>query len=161
MSSWIFSRLTDLHPDTLHTRYGEEMQWVFREELKRAMRSGTGAYIAFWCSTLYDTGSQVGSLLILRLGIVSTAGLATLAFMLPVLSAMPTHFPKSEGPCSPRVDAQQRVRFKNSPIAFEGVGHEAAVQNATDVPTRNTDSKQPSRAGHYRQLARGTRGISG
>ena len=107
MSRRLYSCLLALHPDTLYARYGEEMQWVFREELKRAMRRGPGAYIAFWRSTLYDTASQVGPFLLLRLGIVSTAGLATLAIMLPVLFAIPTHFPKSESPCSLSF-AQQR-----------------------------------------------------
>ena len=37
---WLYSQLLLLYPDDLYMRYGEEMQWVFREELKRAARHG-------------------------------------------------------------------------------------------------------------------------
>lgn len=48
------------HPDDLYTRYGDEMQWVFREELKRAARRGLKEYTAVWCSVLRDTALQIG-----------------------------------------------------------------------------------------------------
>lgn len=39
-SCWLYSQILLLYPDDLHTRYGDEMRWVFREELKRAARRG-------------------------------------------------------------------------------------------------------------------------
>jgi len=104
-SCWLYSKLLLFYPDDLYMRYGEEMRWVFREELKRAARHGRKEYIAMWCTLLRDTALQVGPAAIIRIGIVSSALFGTLAMMMPVLSAIPSSFPKPDPPCLPRVYA--------------------------------------------------------
>jgi hypothetical protein len=108
-SCWLYSKLLLLYPDDLYMRYGEEMQWVFREELKRAARHGLKEYLAMWCSLLRDTALQVGPAAIIRIGIVSSALVGTLAIMIPVLSAIPSSFPKPDPPCLPRVYASSNM----------------------------------------------------
>jgi hypothetical protein len=137
LNCWLYSRLLLLYPDTLYVRYGEEMQWVFREELKRAARSAPKAYMALWCSAMHDTVLQVGPIVLLRLGIMSAAVFGTLAVMLPMLFAIPTRFPKSHDSCVPRIHVPQSMRSSNDSIAFKGVDREAEIQDAVDVPTRN------------------------
>ena len=108
-SCWLYSKLLLLYPDDLYMRYGEEMQWVFREELKRAARHGLKEYLAMWCTLLRDTALQVGPAAIIRIGIVSSALVGTLAMMMPALSAIPSSFPKPDPPCLPRVYASSNM----------------------------------------------------
>jgi hypothetical protein len=109
ISCWLYSKLLLLYPDDLYMRYGEEMQWVFREELKRAARHGLKEYLAMWCTLLSDTALQVGPAALIRIGIVSSALVGTLAMMMPVLSAIPSSFPKPDPPCLPRVYASSNM----------------------------------------------------
>ena len=157
-SCWLYSQILLLYPDDLYTRYGDEMQWVFREELKRAARRGLKEYTAVWCSVLRDTALQIGPLVTLRFAIVSTAVVGTLAVMLPVLFAIPTRFPKAEASCLPKVYASGSVQSSHRSGAFHGVVYDArtraAMQSALSVRARNPICRQPLCTGHLRQLAR-------
>src|ERR1035441_7594677 len=85
-SCWLYSQLLFLYPDDLYTRYGEEMQWVFREDLKRPIRKGSKEYMAVWRNVLHDTALQVGPPLVPRLGIMSVAITGALGIMLMSVS---------------------------------------------------------------------------
>ena len=157
-SCWLYWQLLLLYPDDLYMRYGEEMHWVFREELKRAARRGLKECTAVWCSVVRDTALKVAPLVILRLAIVSTAVVGTLAVMLPVLFAIPTHFPKVDAPCVPKVYASSSVQPSHRSGAFNGVVCDAEIraemQGALSVHARNPLCRQPPCTGHLRQLAR-------
>ena len=141
------------------------MQWVFREELMRAARLGLREYTAVWCSVLRDTSLEAGPTAILRLGIASTAVVGTLAIMLPVLLAIPTHFPKPDAPCLPRVYAPSRMEPTRRSEVSEGVdddpGNQAEMQAVLPLYARNPLYKQPSRSRHDWRLARKARGSAG
>ena len=105
-SCWIYSQLLFLYPDDLYARYGEEMRWVFREELKRAVRHGLKEYMALWRTVLHDTALQMGSTLVSRLGIVGIAVTGALAITLAAASfSLPRRLPEIGEPCLPQVDA--------------------------------------------------------
>jgi hypothetical protein len=105
-SCWIYSQLLFLYPDDLYARYGEEMRWVFREELKRAVRHGLKEYMALWRTVLHDTALQMGSTLVSRLGIVGVAVTGALAITLAAASfSLPRRLPEIGEPCLPQVDA--------------------------------------------------------
>jgi hypothetical protein len=106
----MYSQLLFLYPDDLYARYGEEMRWVFREELKKAVRHGFREYTAVWRSVLYDTALQLGPTLVNRLGIVSVAvaGAITIAAA-SVSFSLPRHLPEIGGRCFPQVYASNNM----------------------------------------------------
>jgi len=109
-SCWLYSQLLFLYPDDLYARYGEEMQWVFREELKRAVRHGLKEYTALWRTVLHDTALQIGPTLVSRLGIVGVAVTGALATTLAAVSfSLPRRLPEIGGPCLPEVYAASNV----------------------------------------------------
>src|ERR1035441_7464799 len=102
-SCWLYSQILSLYPDDLYTRYGEEMQWVFREELKRAIRKGSKEYMAVWRNVLHDTALQVGPPLVPRLGMMSVAITGALAIMLVSVSfSLPVRLPEIGGAFLPK-----------------------------------------------------------
>ena len=141
-----------LYPRELSLRYGDEMQWVFREELKRAARSGPSEYVMVWCNVFRDTTRQIGPDIMLRFGITSAAIVGTLAIMLPVLLAVPTRLPPADLPCLPKVYASSMVQQPYRPELSGGSGHEsenkAETEGAVPVHARNARYRRPSRPGH-------------
>ena len=141
-SCWLYSQLLSLYPHDLYTRYGEEMQWVFREELKRAIRTGSKEYMAVWRSVLHDTALQVGPPLVPRLGIMSVAITGALAIMLVSVSfSLPVRLPEIGGSCLPTIYASSNVLQPKQTASSNGIlasGRRRVLQHLFHVPVRAT-----------------------
>jgi len=141
-SCWLYSQLLSLYPHDLYTRYGEEMQWVFREELKRAIRKGLKEYLAVWRNVLHDTALQVGPPLVPRLGIMSVAITGALAIMLVSVSfSLPVRLPEIGGSCLPKLYASSNVLQPKQTVCRNGIlgsGRRRALQHLSHVPVKAT-----------------------
>jgi hypothetical protein len=141
-SCWLYSQLLSLYPDDLYTRYGEEMQWVFREELKRAIRKGSKEYMAVWRNVLHDTALQVGPPLVPRLGIMSVAITGALAIMLVSVSfSLPVRLPEIGGSCLPKIYSSSNVLQPKQTVSSNGIlgsGRRRVLQHLSHVPVKAT-----------------------
>ena len=121
-SCWLYSQLLSLYPDDLYMRYGEEMQWVFREELKRAIRKGSKEYMAVWRNVLHDTALQVGPPLMPRLGIMSVAITGALGIMLVSVSfSLPVRLPEIGESCLPKAYSSSNLLQPKQMVSSNGI----------------------------------------
>lgn len=141
-SCWLYSQLLFLYPDDLYTRYGEEMQWVFREELKRAIHKGSKEYMAVWRNVLHDTALHAGPRLVARLGIMSVAITGALAAMLASVScSLPLRLPEIGGACLPRVYASNNLLQPKQTLSSNGVlgsGQRRVLRPLSHAPVKAT-----------------------
>ena len=60
LSCWIYKRMLPLYADSLRYRYGDEMEYLFREQLTDACKEGISGISRIWRSAVYDVVSIAG-----------------------------------------------------------------------------------------------------
>ena len=74
---WLFDSLLAFHNEDLLAQYGDEIRWVFRDELSDAWQRGPAAIFRVWCDILTETIALTTPRYAVRLRVVLAASVLT------------------------------------------------------------------------------------